>query len=252
MYNMIELKEFNPPCMTETSRSRATQENENFSVLQTNNETELSDMLIMLSSRVDIVTNVEQAKTLILTDTRRDLETLISQISGQDRTVEVIRSKQTELESAVSSLMELKKQFSENTEQDGNIDISLAIREQELMILTLTREIRNLKKISDIFGSTMQEETQNTGQDNDDIVTRSREDENRVFAVISNLFPSARKNDIGIKSFYFQVQEALGIDLDDDLWVPFVWGTVYTMMNKYRQRTSQAPYTYAKYKYNAL
>ena len=37
-------------------------------------------------------------------------------------------------------------------------------------------------------------ETQNTGQDNDDIVTRSREDENRVFAVISNLFPSAREN----------------------------------------------------------
>ena len=165
MYNMIELKEFNPQCMTETSRSRATQQNENFSVLQTNNETELSDMLIMLSSRVDIVTNVEQAKTMILTDTRRDLESLISQISGQDRTVEVIRSKQTELESAVSSLMELKKQFSENTEQDGSIDISLAIREQELMILTLTREIRNLKKISDIFGSTMQEETQNTDQE---------------------------------------------------------------------------------------
>ncbi len=37
-------------------------------------------------------------------------------------------------------------------------------------------------------------ETQNTGQDNDGIVTRSREDENRVFAVISNLFPSAREN----------------------------------------------------------
>ena len=69
-------------------------------------------------------------------------------------------------------------------------------------------------------------ETQNTDQDNDDIVTRSREDENRVFAVISNLFPSARENDIGIKSFYFQVQEALRIDLDDDLWVP-LYGTQY-------------------------
>ena len=33
-------------------------------------------------------------------------------------------------------------------------------------------------------------ETQNTDQDSDDIVTRSREDEKRVFAVISNLFPS--------------------------------------------------------------
>ena len=26
------------------------------------------------------------------------------------------------------------------------------------------------------------------------------------------------------------------MDLDDDLWVPFVCDTVYTMMNKYRQR----------------
>ena len=85
-------------------------------------------------------------------------------------------------------------------------------------------------------------ETQNTGQDNDDIVTRSREDENRVFAVISNLFPSARKNDIGIKSFYFQVKETLGMDLDDNLWIPFVWDTVYTMMNNYRQTMSQASY----------
>ena len=37
------------------------------------------------------------------------------------------------------------------------------------------------------------------------------------------------------------------MDLDDDLWVPFVWDTVYTMMNEYRQRTSQAPYTYVKH-----
>ena len=36
-------------------------------------------------------------------------------------------------------------------------------------------------------------ETQNTDQDSNDIVTRSREDENRVFAVISNLFPSYAK-----------------------------------------------------------
>ena len=71
-------------------------------------------------------------------------------------------------------------------------------------------------------------ETQNTGQDNDDIVTRSKEDENRVFAVICDLFPLARENDIGIKSFYSQVQKALRIDLDDDLWVPFVWDTAYT------------------------
>ena len=37
------------------------------------------------------------------------------------------------------------------------------------------------------------------------------------------------------------------MDLDNDLWVPFVWDTVYIMMNKYRQRTSQAPYTYVKH-----
>jgi hypothetical protein len=186
---MIELKEFNPQCMTETNRSRATQENENYSVLKTNNETELSNMLITLSSKVDIVTNLEQAKTMILTDTRKDLDQLISQISGQDRTVEVIRSKQTELESAVSSLMELKKQFSENIEQDGNIDISLAIREQELMILTLTREIRNLKEISDIFGSTMQEETQNADQREIEEVNKIMNDENdkaRLLSIFKN------------------------------------------------------------------
>ena len=37
------------------------------------------------------------------------------------------------------------------------------------------------------------------------------------------------------------------MDLDDNLWVPFVWDTVYTMINNYRQRTSQAPYTYVKH-----
>ena len=90
-------------------------------------------------------------------------------------------------------------------------------------------------------------ETQNTGQDNDDIATRSKEDEDGVFAVICDLFPLARENDIGIKSFYFQVKETLGMDLDDNLWVTFVLDTVYTMINNYRQRTSQAPYTYVKH-----
>lgn len=177
---MIELKEFNPQCMTETSRSRASVEQENYSVLQANNETELSDMLILLSSKVDIVTNVEQAKTMILTDTRKDLDSLISQISGQEQTIEVIRSKQTELESAVSSLMELKKQFSESSTEDQKINLSLAIREQELMILTLTREIRNLKEISDIFGSTMQEETQNTEQKEVERVNSIMNNENKA------------------------------------------------------------------------
>ena len=51
---------------------------------------------------------------------------------------------------------------------------------------------------------------------------------------------------MGIKSFYFLVQETLGMNLDDDLWVPFVWDTVYTMMNNYRQRTSLPPCTYVE------
>ena len=64
---------------------------------------------------------------------------------------------------------------------------------------------------------------------------------------ISDLFPRAREADIGIQSFYFQVKETLGIDLDDNLWIPFVWDTVYTIMNDYGQGMSQAPYTYVKY-----
>ena len=70
-------------------------------------------------------------------------------------------------------------------------------------------------------------ETQNTDQDSEDIVTRSREDEKRVFAVIYNLFPSAREDDIGIKSFYVQVKKNLETDLNNNVWVLFVWGTVY-------------------------
>ena len=37
------------------------------------------------------------------------------------------------------------------------------------------------------------------------------------------------------------------MDLDDKLWVPFVWDTVYTMMNNYRQGKSRAHYTYVKH-----
>ena len=58
-------------------------------------------------------------------------------------------------------------------------------------------------------------------------MTRSREDEEIVFAVISNLFQSAREDDIGIKSFYVQVKKNLGTDLNNNVWVLFVWGTVY-------------------------
>jgi len=59
----------------------------------------------------------------------------------------------------------------------------------------------------------------------------------RVFAVISNLFPRAREDNVGIKTFYLQVKEIIGIDLDDNLWFPFVWGKVYTTMKDFRQGT---------------
>ena len=32
-----------------------------------------------------------------------------------------------------------------------------------------------------------------------------------------------------------KVQENLGMDLDDNLWIPFVWDTVYTILNGSRQ-----------------
>ncbi len=44
---------------------------------------------------------------------------------------------------------------------------------------------------------------------NDDIPARSEMDEKRVFAAISDLFPKAREHNIGIKTFYLQVQETL-------------------------------------------
>ena len=46
---------------------------------------------------------------------------------------------------------------------------------------------------------------------------------------------------MGIKSFYFQVKETLGMDLDDDLWIPFVLDTVYIMINVFRQGISKEP-----------
>ena len=52
---------------------------------------------------------------------------------------------------------------------------------------------------------------------NDDTPTRSEMDEKRVFAAISDLFPEAREHNTGIKTFYLQVQENLGMGLDDNL-----------------------------------
>ena len=68
---------------------------------------------------------------------------------------------------------------------------------------------------------------------------RSEIDEMRVFGVISDLFPTARECDTGIKTFYFQVKETVkedfGVTLDNDLWIPFVWDMVYTLMHADRE-----------------
>ena len=60
-------------------------------------------------------------------------------------------------------------------------------------------------------------------------------DETRVFGVVSNLLPNALERGTGIKTFYFQVKEKVkenfGVILDNDLWIPFVWDTVCTLMN---------------------
>ena len=38
------------------------------------------------------------------------------------------------------------------------------------------------------------------------------------------------------------------MDLDDNLWIPFVWDTVYTMMNDSRQRMNQDTSAYSHIK----
>ena len=78
-------------------------------------------------------------------------------------------------------------------------------------------------------------------------------DEKRVFTAISDLFPKAREHNTGIQTFYLQVQENLGMDLDDNLWIPFVWDTVYTMMAGSRQRINQdtSAYSHVKHKTQA-
>ena len=59
------------------------------------------------------------------------------------------------------------------------------------------------------------------------------------FGVISNLFPKAPECETGIKTFYFQVKEKVkenfGVILDNDLWIPFAWDSVYTLTNADRE-----------------
>ena len=158
MYNMIELKEFNPLSMTEKTRSRATQEQENYSVLSADNDLELGYILTQLDSKVGLLTNSEEAKSLVIKDTRTELEVLLSKIAGQTETIDSIRTKQTELENEISNLIDLKKSFNEDVNESYKVRISAEIKESELRILTITNQIENLTKISKIFSATVEEQ----------------------------------------------------------------------------------------------
>ena len=59
---------------------------------------------------------------------------------------------------------------------------------------------------------------------------RSRKDENDISNIIADLFPKAQENDIGIKSFYLEVKKISGKNLDDELWIPYVWDAVFELM----------------------
>ena len=60
---------------------------------------------------------------------------------------------------------------------------------------------------------------------------RSVDDEKAILKIISHLFPEAREKDLGIKSFYMKVKTEYGKHLDDDIWIPFVWDSIFEMMN---------------------
>ena len=51
---------------------------------------------------------------------------------------------------------------------------------------------------------------------------RSIQDEDTAFNIISDLFPTAIANGVGFKTFYIQVEEVYGKNLDDKLWIQFV------------------------------
>ena len=46
------------------------------------------------------------------------------------------------------------------------------------------------------------------------------------------IYFKARENDIGIKSFYLEVKKISGKNLDDELWIPYVWDAVFELMNQ--------------------
>jgi hypothetical protein len=41
--------------------------------------------------------------------------------------------------------------------------------------------------------------------------------------MFSDLLPTVHANDVGIKSFYIHVKTAYGKNLDDNVWISFVW-----------------------------
>ena len=58
---------------------------------------------------------------------------------------------------------------------------------------------------------------------NFELKQHSTQEEIAAFNIFSDLLPTAHANDVGIKAFYIHVKTAYGKNLDDNLWISFVW-----------------------------
>ncbi|MBT5346802.1 hypothetical protein HOJ01_02930 [bacterium] len=174
--------------MTERNKSRATQQNEereNLSFLRAQNDSELSYLLIIMNSRIDLLTNSEQAKTMILTDTRSELDELIQEINGQTQTIDAIRTKQTQLENTISSMIDLMAR--QQGSEDEMLHPQIFLLKQQ--IIETTREIQNLKRISRVLAQTLeQEEQEENTLENSKITTlfQDQEKKERLISIIQN------------------------------------------------------------------
>ena len=86
-------------------------------------------------------------------------------------------------------------------------------------------ELPSETAVLDVSDDEVEDNSANLGKE------RSADDERAVLKIISHLFPEAREKDLGIKSFYLKVKTEYGKDLDDDIWIPFVWDSIFEMMN---------------------
>ena len=55
--------------------------------------------------------------------------------------------------------------------------------------------------------------------------------ENAVLKVIRSMLPMARRQDVGVRTFYYQVKKKIGKNLDDEVWLPFVWDAVVDIID---------------------